>query len=104
MQVGVFGLINVTLFDGPVVPVLIGLGVLLIAWDWVKPLVGAVVSKAKGLIHRLGNRVATPTQSTTSQRVALWEELYAACEPCPKARALLDELFQHLAPHSEATK
>ena len=107
-----FDLVVWPTINGLIVPTLIFCAVLLIFWGSIKPLLSAVLSKAKGLIPKFRTSVSAPTmpaKSTTSGRVALWEQLYEACDPahgaCPKAREILQDVFQHLAPfHAEATK
>lgn len=111
-QFGLFGSVLIGFFELPsisslVVPVALVLGVLLIAWDVLKALLSAVGGKLKSIVPGISTRISQPAHSTTSSRVALWEQLYEACDPehgaCPKARELLTEVFRHLAPyHPEA--
>jgi len=86
---------------GLVVPALVVLGVLLFVSDWIKPALSWLGSKAKSIVPAGGTK--PPAAMTASDRVRLWEQLYAACDPkhgaCPKAQGLLVDVFPHLAPY-----
>jgi hypothetical protein len=94
-----------------VTAVLVALAVLLIAWDWIKPLLSWLGGAAKSLVPKPSQTTTTKPGQTlsASDRVKLWEQLYDACDPtkgaCPKAQELLNQVFPHLAPyHAEAPK
>jgi hypothetical protein len=93
--------------QGLIVPAAILVGVLLVFSDFIKPALSWLGSKAKTLVPSVST--TEPAELSASDRVQLWEQLYAACDPkhgaCPKARELLNGVFPHLAPyHAEDAK